>query len=63
MLILIGIFYTFGELWVCLISLLTMKNLTNGNWKLMLILSSFPALLVFILMYFFLIESPRYYAF
>ena len=60
MLALIGIFYTAGELLVCLIALLTMQNLKKGNWRLMLALSSVPGLLCFLISYFFLFESPRF---
>ena len=31
MLALIGVFYTMGELWVCLVALLTMSDLKTGN--------------------------------
>jgi MFS family permease len=63
LLVLIGVFYTLGELWVCLISLITMDSLDSGHWRLMLALSSLPGLLVALLCYFCLMESPRFLAF
>ena len=60
MLALIGIFYTSGELLVCLLAFLTMKNLKSGNWRMMLALSSGPGLLAFIMSLIFLKESPRF---
>lgn len=57
---LIGVFYTMGELLVCFLALITMQNLDSGNWRLMLSLSSFPGLLIAILSFLFLKESPRF---
>lgn len=60
MLVCIGVFYTLGELLTCLLALLTMKNLKEGNWRLMLALNSIPAFLLVIGSFLFLQESPRF---
>jgi len=59
---LIGLFYVFGELLCCLIAYLTTDNLnfTTGNWRGLLIFSSFLALISFVLLLFWLDESPRF---
>mmetsp|Transcript_8646 Transcript_8646/g.763 ORF Transcript_8646/g.763 Transcript_8646/m.763 type:complete len:90 (-) Transcript_8646:112-381(-) len=62
MLVFIGLFYTLGELFACLLALITMDNLTSGNWRLMLILNSIPAFLLAIGSFIFLLESPRFLA-
>ncbi|KAL4496579.1 hypothetical protein ABPG72_015940 [Tetrahymena utriculariae] len=57
---LVGIFYTFGELFVCLLAFLTLDNLKTGNWRLLLALSTIPSFLIMVLSYLFLNESPRF---
>jgi len=59
---LIGLFYVFGELLCCLIAYLTTDNLnfTSGNWRGLLIFSSFLALISFVLLLLWLDESPRF---
>lgn len=59
-LVLIGIFYTLGELLACLIAFFTMESLTVGNWRALLALSSAPAFLVFVFSYFFIDETVRF---
>ena len=59
---LIGLFYVLGELVCCGIAYITTDNLNveTGNWRGLLIYSSFLALMCFIMLYFWLDESPRY---
>ena len=59
---LIGLFYVFGELVCCLIAYYATNNLDfkNGNWRALLMYSSFMALICFVLLLFWLDESPRY---
>lgn len=60
MLVFIGLFYTLGELFGCLLAYLTMENLTTGNWRLMLALNSIPSFFLAIGSFLFLLESPRF---
>ena len=59
---LIGLFYVFGELACCAIAYYTTDNLNveTGNWRGLLLYSSFLALFCFVLLLFWLDESPRY---
>ncbi|KRX07752.1 Major facilitator superfamily domain, general substrate transporter [Pseudocohnilembus persalinus] len=59
-LILIGVFYTAGELYACMLAALTMDSLTSGNWRLMLALNSVPSFFLILAAIFFLKESPRF---
>lgn len=59
-LISIGIFYTMGELTVCLLAYIFMPTLTTGNWRAVLVWASVPALLTLIISTFLLLESPRF---
>lgn len=49
-----------GELWGCLVAVLTADNLQTGNWSSMILWSSLSIILAFILNFFFLDESTRY---
>ncbi len=59
---LIGLFYVFGELACCAIAYYTTDNLNieTGNWRGLLLYSSFLALFCFVMLLFWLDESPRY---
>jgi len=58
---LIGIFYTLGELLVCFFAYFTLgKNIEEGNWRVLLLLSSLSALLIVIGVHFYIEESPRF---
>lgn len=58
--ILISIFYTFGELISCGIAMLTLNNLTTGNWHALLAWSTLPAFIAWVFSLIFLDESPRH---
>jgi len=49
-----------GELYACLIAWLCLGNLDDGNWKALTLYSSIPAVLAFILSWFYLDESARF---
>lgn len=57
---LVGVFYTFGELLVCLLAFFTLDNLKSGNWRLLLVLSTIPSFLIMLGSFLILDESPRY---
>ena len=54
------IFLTVGELITCLIAYLFLDSFASGNWRALVIWSSFPGIVTFILCLLFLEESPRY---
>jgi len=60
MLIFTAIFWTFGELAVCLIAYIFLDSFSSGNWRALLLWAAFPAFITFFLSLFFLEESPRY---
>lgn len=53
-------FYTLGEMFVCLLSFLTLDNLKTGNWRLLLVLSTIPSFMIMIGAAIWLDESPRF---
>lgn len=52
--------YNIGQLLSILLASLCLENLGSGNWRILLLLSSFPSLLVFYGCLKFMVESPRY---
>ena len=58
--VLLGIFYTLGEIISCLIAIFTLENLDTGNWHGLLAWSTFPALLAWIASLTLLDESARH---
>lgn len=59
-LVIVTSFFSFGQLLSIIIAWFCLKDLGEGNWRLMLIICSFPLLLVWFGCYKFLLESPRY---
>lgn len=49
-----------GQLFICFVGLLTLSSLDQGNWRLLTVWSTLPAIVSLILSFFFLDESPRY---
>jgi len=58
--VLLGIFYTLGEIVSCLIAIFTLDTLKSGNWHGLLAWSTFPALLAWLTSQFLLDESARH---
>ena len=58
--VLLGIFYTLGEIVSCLIAIFTLDTLKSGNWHGLLAWSTFPALLAWIASLVLLDESARH---
>jgi len=58
--VLLNFFYTIGKLYAILIAVFCLDDLTSGNWRAMLILSSVPSLIVGLGTFFYLHESPRF---
>jgi len=56
----LAINYSFGEIIACLIAIITLDDLSSGNWHALLAWATFPAILAFLSATFFLRESPRY---
>ena len=52
--------FSIGQLIAIFAAYLCLDNLTTGNWRLMLLLCSFPSLIVWYGCYKYLLESPRY---
>jgi len=58
--VLLGVFYTLGEIISCLIAIFTLEKLDSGNWHALLAWSTFPALLAWISSLLLLDESARH---
>jgi len=58
--VLLGIFYTIGEVISCLIAIFTLENLDSGNWHALLAWSTLPAFFAWIASTFYLDESARH---
>ena len=59
-LVILNFFVSIGKLFGCILAAIFLTNFHSGNWKLMMIVSSFPSLAVFICSKMFLLESPRF---
>ena len=53
-------FFPLGEICCCGFAYLILSNLDSGNWKLLLIVSSIPIFISWLISMKFLYESPRY---
>ncbi len=58
--VLVNCSFSLGQFIATLIAWFCLKNMTRGNWRLMLLICSFPSLLVFLGSRRYLRESPRY---
>ena len=56
----INFFYTLGKLYAIGTASICLDSLSSGNWRMMLILSSLPSLVVFLGTWLYLKESPRF---
>lgn len=59
-LITINFFVSIGKIYAFLLAYLCLSNFTSGHWRLMMCLSSLTSLIVGVLSYLLLMESPRY---
>ncbi|CAD8103528.1 unnamed protein product [Paramecium primaurelia] len=59
-LIVINFFVSVGKIYAFLLAFLCLENFNQGHWRLMMSLSSTTSLIVGILAWIFLMESPRY---
>jgi len=59
-LVVLDLNFTLGILFSCFAAWLTLDDLTSGNWRAMLILSTLPAVVVWFGSWRYLYESPRY---
>jgi MFS family permease len=59
-LVLTNFFISIGKMWGCLIAYICMDSLKEGNWRLMMLLSAIPNILVYFGMAFWVLESPRF---
>ena len=59
-LIALNCFITFGQIYSIIILEIFMTSFSEGNWKMVIIVSTAPNILVPFLMWFFLFESPRF---
>jgi len=55
-----GAFFTIGEMITCLIAVIFLDTFSSGNWRALVMWSALPGIFTFLLVYFFLEESPRY---
>jgi len=58
--VVINFFFTLGKIYSVLCGKLTLTSLTEGDWRLMLILSSIPSIVVSVGTWKFIKESPRF---
>lgn len=56
----IGFIYAFGEIFTCFVSMFTLKNTHEGNWRALVFIVAQPALIGLIGIHFYLDESPRF---
>ncbi|KRX08051.1 Major facilitator superfamily domain, general substrate transporter [Pseudocohnilembus persalinus] len=59
-LVIINLFVSVGKIVGCLFAWICLDNFSSGNWRLMMVLSSFPSLIVFWGSFYVLSESPRF---
>lgn len=59
-LVFLNFFVSIGKLFGCILAMICLDSFTSGNWKLMMVLSSFSSLIVFISSSIYLLESPRF---
>ena len=59
-LIIINFFVSLGKIYAFILAYICLEDFHSGHWRLMMILSSFSALLVAILTIMFMLESPRF---
>ena len=59
-LIIINFFVSLGKIYAFILAYICLEDFHSGHWRLMMILSSFSALLVAILTILFMLESPRF---
>lgn len=59
-LVFLNFFVSLGKLIGCFLAMICLDSFSSGNWRLMMVLSSFPSLIVFFASSAFLMESPRF---
>ena len=56
----LNFFVSVGKLVGCLLAMACLESFTQGNWRLMMVLSGLPSLIVFVSSTLYLYESPRF---
>ncbi|KRX07494.1 Major facilitator superfamily domain, general substrate transporter [Pseudocohnilembus persalinus] len=52
--------FPIGEIYSCFLAFCFLDSLKSGNWRMLLLFSSFPSIISFTLSYLYLYESPRF---